>query len=726
MNISDLPIPNQAKAIIERSGIKELYEPQEEAVTAGLLSGRSLLLCTPTASGKTLLAELASLKVLEEGKQVIYVVPLRALASEKFDEFQRWAELGYKIELQMGDLDAKFLPDKSRFDVLVTTAEKCDSILRSKPGWFHDLGLLIMDEIHLLTTDRGPTYEILITKFREIFPNVQVLGLSATVGNPEEIAEWLGAELVKSSFRPVPLKQEIKTGGISALRGIIEELLKEKSQSLVFVNSRRSAESVAENLGVVVGKFLDEKEKNRLSEISGDILNALSVPTAQCKRLADMVKNGSAFHHAGLVNKQRRLVEEGFKEGFIKVITATPTLAAGVNLPARTVVIRDIKRYSGFGMDYIPVLEYHQMTGRAGRPKYDKEGTSILIATNEDEKKDLFEKYVKGDPENVLSKLGVEPVLRMHVLAAVASRFCRTEEELLNFFSKTLFAHGYGLDNAFKRRIEKVLKQLTDWRLIVGGKTEFSGGGSTDDFSRDDELFVSAAKIVNRREEPDAPLLATPLGNRISELYIDPETAHNFVLALEFAEKNKRTNKLGILEMLGTSVELRPLIRVRRNNEDEVWQRYYEDQNKLFTSILGDDSDYIERYNTALLFDDWINEKTEDFILNKYNLAPGLLRIKIDNADWLLYSASEIVDYLAVKDKSLLKRSIYELRNQIKHGVKEELLPLVAIRNIGRARARKLFNAGIRSREDIRQAGVKKVGTVIGAKVAQNVLSEID
>jgi len=194
--------------------IKELRPAQEKAVKKGLLEGRNLLVCTPTASGKTLIAELASLKsILEKKGKAVYIVPLRALASEKFKEFsQRYGKL-IKIALSIGDMDSAdpYLVD---YDLIITTSEKLDSLIRHHSPWLKAINVVIIDEIHLLNDpERGPTLEILLTILKDILPKAQFLGLSATIGNPEELAEWLNAEAILDNWRPVKLYQGVYLDG---------------------------------------------------------------------------------------------------------------------------------------------------------------------------------------------------------------------------------------------------------------------------------------------------------------------------------------------------------------------------------------------------------------------------------------------------------------------------------------------------------------------------------
>ncbi|HLD87474.1 MAG TPA: DEAD/DEAH box helicase [Candidatus Nanoarchaeia archaeon] len=206
-------IPEQLHSILLKE-ITELRPSQKKAVSAGLLDGKNLLICTPTASGKTLIAELASMKaVLEKRGKAVYIVPLKALATEKYREFKRRYEGVAKIALSIGDLDASD-PYLAEYDIIITTSEKLDSLLRHQAPWVMNVATVIIDEIHLLNDpSRGPTLEIIITLLRKILKDVQIIGLSATIGNPEELSEWLGASLVQDDWRPVKLKKGVYLDG---------------------------------------------------------------------------------------------------------------------------------------------------------------------------------------------------------------------------------------------------------------------------------------------------------------------------------------------------------------------------------------------------------------------------------------------------------------------------------------------------------------------------------
>lgn len=206
MKISDLVLPDFFKN--HYSHFDSLSPIQQKAVQAGLLEGTSLLVCAPTASGKTLVGTMAIAKQLEQGK-VIYLVPLKALGAEKYKEYRRWLDgTPYSVALSTGDneYDGKIL---AQSNLLLLTTEKLDSLLRERLPWLTDVKAVIIDEIHLLNDPtRGPTLEIIITLLKMLI-KPQIIGLSATIGNPQALAAWLEAELVQDTWRPVELQQGI-------------------------------------------------------------------------------------------------------------------------------------------------------------------------------------------------------------------------------------------------------------------------------------------------------------------------------------------------------------------------------------------------------------------------------------------------------------------------------------------------------------------------------------
>jgi helicase len=460
-----------------------------------------------------------------------------------------------------------------------------------------------------------------------------------------------------------------------------------KKQALLFVNAKRSAEKVAEDIGKK--SLLKSAELDKLSE---SILTVLSKPTRQCERLAASIKHGIAFHHSGLASKQKELIEDAFRSGLIKIICCTPTLAAGMDLPAFRSIIRDVKRFGMHGMAHIPVLEFLQMAGRAGRPKYDTFGETIVLAQTETDKEFIIEHYLKGIPEDIYSKLAVEPVLRTYLLSLISSRIISSKDSILDFFSKTFWAYQYKDLAKMERIIDRTLSLLEEWGFLQKVQESFR---------------------------------ATLLGKRVAELYLDPLTAFNLLNRLERAT-HITLKSISFLHAVSNTLEMRPLLRVKQKEYDDIQGKYallepnlLEHEPSMFEPEYDD---WLASVKTALMLEDWIDEKDEEWIMERYDSRPGETRAKIDNADWLLYSCNELARLMQYQP---LLKEIMKVRLRLKYGVKEELLPLIRLEGIGRVRARKLHRAGIKDLGDIRKVSIEKLAEIIGVAVAKSIKQQV-
>lgn len=496
-------------------------------------------------------------------------------------------------------------------------------------------------------------------------------------------------------------------------------------QCIIFVNTKRGAESLAEKISQIISKdkkhdYRSRIDMEKLSKISEEVLGVLSSPTKQCRRLSDLNRYGISFHHSGLVPAQRKIIEENFRTGNIKIIVATPTLAMGVDLPAFRVIIRDLKRYGLWGLQYIPILEYEQQAGRAGRPSYDNYGEAICIADDNSEKAEIKDKYVDGLPEPIVSKLAVEPIMRTYILSLVASEFIKTDTELERFFQETFYAKHFGDTEKLKQIIYRMVEQLEEWGFItVDGKV-----GAPPDPMKD---FVSALKYSFKGSEER--LSATLLGKRVSELYLDPYTAHQIVEALRLALVRKEAGKFSdysILHLVCSSLELRPLLRVKSREMDSIQEDILKNEEFLLTAVPDMFDEYYEEFintiKTANFFVEWLEEKDEEYLLEKYDVRPGELHGKKEIADWLLYSSEELSKLLKMH---VLVKDLARLRFRLKYGAKEELIPLLQLKNIGRIRARKLFDNKIKDIAGVKAADLTTLTQLLGKTVALDVKKQV-
>ena len=520
--VAQLPLPVAVLDMVrDEWGIERLHPPQAKAMPAAL-AGDHLLLAIPTASGKSLVAYLAMLRRLlvdEPGTRAVYIVPLKALASEKVDELSPIkTALGLRIGLASGDRDGETRRIKDA-DILVCTSEKLDSMLRQDAGVLDDVSTVTVDELHLMDDPgRGPTLEMNLARVRHLHPETQLIGLSATVGNAPQIAEWLGATLITSTWRPVRLEYGTLVGlhvepravlspdgddepprpprtldGIQSdpLRGVLLDVRAQGGQLLTFVASRRAAQSVARKLADKLRARLADEEPDRLARLAtlADTLRRGEEASDLGDLLASAATGGVAFHHAGLTARQRSLIERAFRDRLLLGLAATPTLAAGVNLPARRVVVRDLKRFADGVSDWLPTMEVQQMLGRAGRPRHDDLGEAWIVCKHDDEAELASERYLLGDPEPVCSRLALEPPMRMHLLAAIATGGLEHRESIRHFFAETFLGHTQPAE-----RLDDTIDRMLQW-LIVEEFIERAGPDSDYRVQLVDEMRAPATEV---------------------------------------------------------------------------------------------------------------------------------------------------------------------------------------------------------------------------------------
>jgi helicase len=481
---------------------------------------------------------------------------------------------------------------------------------------------------------------------------------------------------------------------------IVLNTLARKKQALVFANSKRSVEKSAED----VSKELEDCEEG--VALSENVLKALSTSTKQCRRLATCLRKGIAFHHSGLVAKQREIVEEGFDSGKIKIICSTPTLALGISLPAFRTIIKDIKRYTSRGMQYIPVMEYHQICGRAGRPGKETEGEAIVLA-NEKNKEQIVKKFLKGKPEDILSKLAVEPVLRTFLLSLISAEFIGDNKQINSFFKKTFWAHQYQDVDELIRILEKTLEDLEKWEFI-----ETIGKNDNNSFQSADSLLENYS------------IRATDLGKRVSQLYLDPLSAHKLIESLKKYNEAKKGYFSYLYGVVNTN-EMRPFLNVKNAEMDRLdvmVSRHKEDLINTPEPWDEEYEDFLSVFKTTLLLNNWVHEKDEEFILERFSVRPGELQYKLNNADWLLYSSQELARILSLKDAQGI---LIKLRLRIKYGVKNELLGLLKLKGIGRVRARKLFDSGFKDMGALKKGDFGLISKSVGPSVAKNIKEQL-
>lgn len=678
---------NEIRTIINSAYpyIKEFNPAQKAVIESGYLEDKSnYIICIPTASGKTVLGVLPALKTILNGGKAVYAAPLLSIQNEKVKEFKAFEEHGIKVGKH-----------PSSADLSVMVFESFDALTRFSWDALRDVDTLIIDEFHMIGEyTRGPTLEAAITRAKIINPGMRIIALSATLRNIEEIEGWLEGKCVEHDYRPVPLNKEVLDAEMFNTKNkndvivkILEKAIKDKSQALSFVSTRRFTESLATYVAKKISKKITKEQKVRFKEVSEKLLEVPkkkgSLPTTTCVKLAEAAEKGVAFHHAGLFNEQKEIIEDEFRNGNILMITATPSLMYGVNLPSKTVIIRDHTRWTSNGPQPIPVFDYEQMSGRAGRPQYDDVGYSYLIAKTMDESQNLQDYYVNGEIELTNSKLvDNKDAIYRQIIAQIASTLSKNLDDLTDFFGKTLY--GYQMSN--NPSMAMFAADSLKWELENALE------------------FLLHNGII--RATPEG-LKTTEFGTLIAKSNYTVETA---VKIKEYISTMSEFNAEEFIYALAETPDL-PLISFKgRKSKDPVREKLSEAG--LFAVDIGNP----EATTVSLI--EWIDERSEYEIENKYNVYSASTRRSAYEASRLVKFAKDTAQILG--DYSNLKEYDY-LSARLYYGVKTDIIPLVVgVKRLGRKRARNLVNV---FGDDLKSASEKELQRVdgIGPKLAEKI-----
>lgn len=680
-------LSNDIKTIINTAYpyIKEFNPAQKAVIESGYLEDKSnYIISIPTASGKTVLGILPALKTILNGGKAIYAAPLLSIQNEKVKEFKAFEEHGIKVGKH-----------PSNSDLSVMVFESFDALTRFSWNVLREVDTLIIDEFHMIGEySRGPTLESAITRAKIINPSLRIIALSATLKNIDEIEQWLDGKTVEHNYRPVPLNKEVLDAEMFNTKNkndvivkIVEKAIEDNSQALSFVSTRRFTESLATYVAKKIDKKTTKKQKQKFKQVADKLLEVPkkkgSLPTTTCLKLAEAAEKGVVFHHAGLFNEQKEIIEDEFRKGNILMITATPSLMYGVNLPSKYVVIRDHTRWTSNGPASIPVFDYEQMSGRAGRPQYDDVGYSYLVAKTMDEAFDLEARYVNGEIELTNSKLiDNKDAIYKQIIAQIASSLSKNLDDLNDFFGKTLY--GFQMKN--NPSMSMFAQDSLNWELESALE------------------FLLQNGII--RATPEG-LKTTDFGNLIAKSNYAVETA---VKIKEYVSTMEKLNPAEMIYALAETPDL-PLISFKgRKSKDPVRDKLSECG--LFAVDIGNPE------ATAVSLIEWIDERNEYEIENAYNVYSASTRRSAYEASRLVKFAKNTLEVLGnysnLKDMDYLSARLY-------YGVKEDIIPLVVgVKRLGRKRARLLMKT---FGDNLSEASEKELQKVegIGPKLAGKV-----
>jgi len=733
-------IPESIIKTWEESQGEKLLPLQSLAVTRfNLLNGESLIISAPTSSGKTFCGEMAAICSIFKRKKVFYLVPLKAIAEEKFSDFQaKYSSLGIKIVISTKDRREYDLDlEKGNFDLGIMIYEKFNQLLLKNLDLLRNIDLLIIDELQMIgDSSRGQVLELALLKVLNSGYKPQIIGLSAVLGEVERLASWSGCKFLLEKKRPVELLQGILYKGRFAYRKYnsqeegeekfievesediekilfpnLKMLLEKGEQVLVFLKSRNETIRMAL-------LFADEFKGEPASEAL-EKLAELEV-TSLKEKLEFCLQKGIAFHNADLTYEERGLVEHSYLEKEIKLVFATSTLAMGVNLPARTVFIETLKYESGEFTDkgvMVPLTwnEYENMSGRAGRFGLEKEfGRSVLLAGNQFHFDSLWDKYIEGKEEKlipVLDKIDLEDVILDLVSSGLAKDSAGLEKYLANTFSADVINQD---QNVLKERISKLIEEniLTPDEKDNLYVTALGKVISLQGIKIETGLAIKRKLEKESSSEPVNPNLSTmdPTGDPLGWFYelLKTKDGERIYTPLSFFEIENRVYQ----EKLKG-----------RFTQDSISDQRLKEFLSISSGQLS--SRQLSRLKLSLFFYDWITPAPLCDLENEYGLRSGFISQIAQELAWLLDSTSAIARILNCGEG--LEKILKDLAWQVQFGIGQDMIEITKLKvsGLGRNFLWKLSLKGITSKNQIKEIGLDELKKIIPEKVAIRLKEEI-
>ena len=696
-----IPVSDVLPSFAEAFPFERFNRMQSETLPALLNSDENVVVSAPTASGKTAVAEVAICKTIDAGGTALFLAPLRALTNEKEREWERFEDLGYSVYVVTGERDLN--PRKAeRADVLVMTPEKADSATRKhdsrRYSFVTDIDCCIIDEVHLLDSERrGSVLEVTISRLRRLCePSPRIIALSATMPNTDDVAAWLDAPEENTfhfddEYRPVPLQADVATytHGENAFADkyrrlyraldLAEPHIREEGQALVFVASRQDTVQAAK-------KSRDELvERDVPMGARGDYDFHTAADQLSDDTLRQSVLDGVGFHHAGLSREDKNLVEQWFREGKIQLLFSTSTLAWGVNLPARCVVIRDTKHHDPLEgeVDMSP-LDVLQMLGRAGRPGYDDQGYAWVVCDGSSldrykrllSEGKLIESRLADRTENGGSTRqadGREPPasdLAVHLNAEIALGTVRDVDDAMDWLETTFYyvRAQRGAEYVAGEKLRTRVSETLEWLI--------------------DEEFVEMDGLA---VEP------TALGRLTSKFYLDLSTARRFALLAE----TESLSEFDVLRAVANAAEF-DSVSARSDEEDAI------------EAVLGERASSLDPGTRKVL---------AILRAGMSNTTPAALRsdawVIRQNSLRLLAALRALIDRFGTATQANL---VCRVEARVETGVSEDAVGLTAIDGVGSKRARTLAAAGFATPADVADSTPSKLAA---AGVTEGVAEKI-
>ncbi|XP_030507404.2 helicase and polymerase-containing protein TEBICHI [Cannabis sativa] len=757
-------LPSEICSIYRKKGISKLYQWQVDCLQVdGVLQRRNLVYCASTSAGKSFVAEILMLRrVLSFGKMALLVLPYVSICAEKAEHLEVLLEpLGKHVRSYYGNQGGGTLPKDT--SVAVCTIEKANSLLNRllEEGRLSEIGIIVIDELHMVgDRNRGYLLELMLTKLRyaagegnsggssgessgtssgkqDPAHGMQIVGMSATMPNVGAVADWLQAALYQTDFRPVPLEEYIKVGNtiynknMDIVRTISKaadlggkdpdhvvelcnEVVQEGHSVLIFCSSRKGCESTAKH----ISKFLrSSKVSSQNSDAEyADITSAIDAlrrcPVGLDPVLEETLPFGIAYHHAGLTVEEREVVETCYRKGLIRVLTATSTLAAGVNLPARRVIFRQPK----IGRDFIDGTRYKQMSGRAGRTGIDTKGESVLICKPEEIKR--ISGLLNESCPPLHSCLSEDMNGMIHaILEVVAGGIVQTAKDIHRYVRCTLLNSTKPFQDVVKSAQEslrwlchmKFLEWNEDTKLYSTtplGRASFGSSLSPeeslivlDDLTRAREGFVLASDL-------HLVYLVTPIN-----VDVEPNWELYYERFMQLSPLDQSVgHRVGVAEPFLMRMAHGAPIRTSKPKENTSGLRS-KGQNQLGitnnTSLSDDQALRVcKRFYVALILSRLVQEAPVPEVCEAFKVARGMVQALQENAGRFASMVTVFCERLGWQD---LEGLVGKFQNRVSFGVRAEIVELTTIPYVKGSRARALYKAGLRTPLSIAEASVAEI-----------------
>ncbi|XP_022754544.1 helicase and polymerase-containing protein TEBICHI isoform X4 [Durio zibethinus] len=757
-------LPLEICEIYKKRGIAELYPWQVDCLQVdGVLQRRNLVYCASTSAGKSFVAEILMLRrVILTGKVALLVLPYVSICAEKAEHLEVLLEpLGRQVRSYYGNQGGGTLPKDT--SVAVCTIEKANSLINRllEEGRLPEIGIIVIDELHMVgDQSRGYLLELLLTKLRyaaglgmsesisgessgsssskaDPGHGLQIVGMSATMPNVEAVADWLQAALYQTDFRPVPLEEFIKVGNtiydknMDIVRTIpkavdlggkdpdhivelCNEVVQEGHSVLIFCSTRKGCESTATH----VSKFLKKFSVNVNGDNSEfvDITSAINAlrrsPAGLDPILEENLPSGVAYHHAGLTVEEREIIETCYRRGFVRVLTATSTLAAGVNLPARRVIFRQPR----IGRDFIDGTRYKQMAGRAGRTGIDTKGESVLICKPEEIKR--IKGLLNESCPPLQSCLSEDKNGMTHaILEVVAGGMVQTASDINRYVRCTLLNSTKPFQDVVKSAQDSLRwlchKKFLEWNdetKLYGttplGRAAFGSSLCPeeslivlDDLSRAREGFVLASDL-------HLVYLVTPIN-----VEVEPDWELYYERFMELSALEQSVGyRVGVAEPFLMRMAHGAPIRKSNGLRDSMkrLRGKFENQLGINNTFLSDEQSHrvCKRFYVALMLSRLVQEAPVGEVCEAFRVAKGMVQALQENAGRFASMVSVFCERLGWHD---LEGLVAKFQNRVSFGVRAEIVELTTIPYVKGSRARALYKAGLRTPLAVAEASIPEI-----------------